>query len=243
MSDIASSLAENKGRPAQLILIRHGESERNKAKRGSTYFADEYAREKIRGIPDHKISLTGEGIRQAKETGIHLQRMYGLPDYIYHSGYVRTEQTTEAIFYAFSWEQRKKINIRMNHFVRERDPGYTYDMTTEEAESRFPWMKEHWETFGGFFSRPEGGESLSDVTQRVYIFLNTLFRDRAGKKVWVVTHGGTLRSFRFLLERWTYDQALHWPEGQSPKNCGVTVYNFGSEEKRLVLQEYNTTYW
>jgi len=73
--------------------------------------------------------------------------------------------------------------------------------------------------------------------------LNTLFRDRAGKRVAVVTHGGTIRAFRFLLERWTYEQALRWPEGQSPENCGVTVYELDEEKRRLILKEYNTVLW
>ena len=128
----------------------------------------------------------------------------------------------------------------MNPSIRERDPGYTYDMTTEEAEAQFPYLKEHWETFGGFLTRPPGGESLCDVSQRVYTFLNTIFRDRKGSKVWVVTHGGTLRAFRYFLEWWTYDQALKWPDGQSPKNCGITVYKLDPIQQRLILQEYNT---
>jgi broad specificity phosphatase PhoE len=144
---------------------------------------------------------------------------------------------------AFSEREKLKINVRMNPNIRERDPGYAYDMTTAEAEAAFPWLHEHWKTFGGFFARPPGGESLSDVSQRVYTFFNSLFRDRAGKKVWVVLHGGTLRAVRFLLERWTYDQALTWPEGKSPENCGVTIYNFNTGKGKLVLQEYNTVAW
>ena len=56
-------------RPSALVLVRHAESLRNKVKKGSTYFADDAARRMIRGIPDHKISLTKEGIRQARKTG------------------------------------------------------------------------------------------------------------------------------------------------------------------------------
>ena len=144
---------------------------------------------------------------------------------------------------AFSPREQGVIKIRMNPFIRERDPGYTYDMTRPEAEKAFPWLNEHWQTFGGFFARPPGGESLSEVSQRVYTFLNTLFRDRAGKKVWVMLHGGTLRAVRFLLEHWTYDEALYWPKGQSPENCGITVYAFDKKKGRLVLQEYNTIAW
>ena len=104
----------------------------------------------------------------------------------------------------------------MNLFVRERDPGFTYDMTEAEAEAAFPWLSEYWQTFGSFFARPPGGESLADVVGRVHTFLNTLFRDRAGQKVMVVTHGGTIRCFRFALERWGYEQASRWSTTRRP---------------------------
>ena len=79
--------------------------------------------------------------------------------------------------------------------------------------------------------------------ERVYLFINMLFRDRIRDNVLVVTHGGTLRCFRYLLEHWTYDQALTWPKGQSPKNCGVTVYKYNPGEQRLVLKSYNNIYY
>ena len=66
-------------------------------------------------------------------------------------------------------------------------------------------------------ARPPGGESLADVTGRVHEFLNALFRDHAGQKIMIVTHAGTLRCFRFLLEGWTYSQAHRWPDGDSPR--------------------------
>lgn len=231
-------------RPLQLVLIRHGESERNRVKPlGVTYFADEEARKTVKGIPDHMVPLTADGAIQAQKTGVHLRRIFGAPDYVYHSGYLRTVQTTSGILSAFMKKEYAQIKIRMNHFIRERDPGYAYDMTADEAEKAFPWLHDYWKTFGGFLGRPPGGESLADVTQRAYTFLNTLFRDRVGKRVWVVLHGGTLRAMRFLLERWTYEQALHWPPGQSPENCGVTVYDLDEGQQRLVLKEYNTVYW
>ena len=230
-------------RPAQLILIRHAESARNKVKKGTTYFADEEARKTVSGIPDHKIPLNPDGVIQSEKTGVYLRERFGRPDYFYHSGYLRTMQTLDGILKAFSIMEKSKINVRMNQFIRERDPGYAYDMTTEEAEAAFPWLHDHWDTFGGFFARPPGGESLSDVSGRVYTFLNTLFRDRVGMRVWAVLHGGTLRAVRFILERWTYDQALKWSAGQSPENCGITVYNFDHNRQRLVLQEYNTVCW
>ena len=230
-------------RPSRLVLIRHAQSQRNEAKKGSVYFADDEARMRIKGVPDYKVPLTDAGHEQARKTGARLREMFGTPDYLYHSGYRRTIETSEAILSSYSAEERDRINVRMNAFVRERDAGYAYDMTQEEAEATFPWLQEHWATFGGYFARPPGGESLSDVSDRVYNFINMLFRDRAGQSVFVVTHGGTLRAFRFLLERWDFEKALRWPDGESPQNCGVTDYEYDPSTGRLTLRNYNTVHW
>jgi 2,3-bisphosphoglycerate-dependent phosphoglycerate mutase len=229
-------------RPSLLVLIRHAESARNKAKAGHAHYQDDEARQAVRGIPDYKIPLTEEGHRQAKLTGEALIQRFGRPDYLYHSGYKRTQDTAQAILEACTPEDRARIQVRENPFIRERHAGYTYDMTAAEAERYFPFFQEHWETHGQFIAEPPGGESLISVLERVYLFNGTLFRDRVGQKVFVVTHGGTLRCFRYWLEHWSYEDALRWPEGQSPENCGYTVYE-PNEEGRLKLAEYNTVCW
>ncbi len=230
-------------RPRRLVLVRHAESARNEAKKGSTYFADDAARRTVQGVPDHANPLTPLGHRQALETGRVIRERYGCFDYVYHSGYQRTVQTADDILAAYSEDERRQMRVRSNLFIRERDPGHAYDMTEAEAEAAFPWLHGYWQTFGGFFARPPGGESLADVVERVYLFLNMLFRDRAGQDVLVVMHGGTLRCFRYILERWDYEQALRWPPGQSPANCGVTEYECDEVLGRLVLRYYNEVFW
>src|SRR5262249_9199884 len=118
-----------------------------------------------------------------------------------------------------------------------------YDMTTKEAEVAFPWLHDYWQTFGGFFASPPGGESFAQVCQRVYLFLNMLFRDRAGKKILAVTHGGAINAFRFLLERWDYDEAAERFRTHMLANCSITVYQYEEPENRLVLKDYNRVYW
>ena len=210
---------------------------------GSTYFADDAARRQVRGVPDHLIPLTELGCQQAEMTGPALKERFGGFDYIYHSGYRRTTETVERILRAYTEEERRAMRVRINPFIRERDPGFTYDMTEAEVEEHFPWLREYWQTCGGFFSYPPGGESLAMVAQRVYLFLNMLFRDRAGEKVLVVSHSGTIRCFRFLLEHWDYEQALAWPPGESPAYCGVTDYSFEPDRERMKLGEYNRVYY
>jgi broad specificity phosphatase PhoE len=116
-------------------------------------------------------------------------------------------------------------------------------MTTVEAQAAFPWLQGYWETFGRFFARPPGGESLAEVAERVYLFLSMLFRDRAHKRVLVVSHGGTLRVFRYLLERWTHDEFLERWESEPVANCAVTSYAFDAEAGRLMLQRLNVVHW
>jgi len=230
-------------RPALLVIVRHAESARNQAKKGSVYFADDAARRIVRGTPDHLVELTEDGHKQALETGIAIRERFGVFDYVYTSGYLRTDQTAHGILAAYTEAERARMRVRMNLFIRERDSGFAYDMTEAEAEAAFPWLSEYWHTFGGFMARPPGGESLADVVGRVHTFLDTLFRDRAGQKILVVTHGGTIRCFRFALERWNYEQAQKWPPGQEPANCGVTVYRCAESGDRMDLEDYNTVCW
>lgn len=233
-------MGTNIKRPALLVLIRHGQSERNVAKKDGVYFADDAARNVIAGTPDQDVPLTDEGKRQARETGKALRERFGVPDYFYHSGYARTIQTTGEILKAYSPREFELIRVRKNTFIRERDPGYTYDMTRNEAETQFPWMQEYWDTFGNFFARPIGGESLADVAERIYLFLNMLFRDRAGKKIFVASHGHAIRCFRYLLERQTERGMVEEPNSA---NCGVTVYQYDEAKKHLVFREFSTIYW
>ena len=230
-------------RPALLVLVRHGESVRNVAKKGNVFFADDESRRSVRGIPDHQICLTEEGHRQARVTGVALSERFGSFDALYHSGYRRTQETADAILSGLAPPVRDRLSPQANLFIRERDTGFAYDMTTQEAEAAFPYMQEYWQTTGSFFARPPGGESIAQVVERVHSFIDILIRDRAGERVLVVTHGGTLRAFRFLLERWDYVQAERSMHNAPPDNCGVTTYVYSREHNHLMLEEYNRVYW
>jgi broad specificity phosphatase PhoE len=222
-------------RPELLVFVRHGESARNVAKKTNRFFLDDESRKAVQGIADWQVPLTDEGHRQAYDTGRTLRERFGVFDYVYHSGYRRTEDTASGILRAYPDAERAAMRVRANPFIRERDNGYTYDMTTAEAEAAFPWLQAYWDTFGPWFARPPGGESLSDVAGRAYLFLNMLFRDRAGQRVLVVTHGGTLRALRFLLERWTFDDVAALLDAYRTPNCCLLPYRFDQQSNRWIV--------
>jgi broad specificity phosphatase PhoE len=236
-------MADATARPSLLVLVRHGQSQRNVAKKQNRFYLDDEARKSVKGVPDHLIELTDEGRRQSAVTGTALRDTYGMFDYVVHSGYARTIQTTEEILKAYPPHERERMYVRHHQFVRERDAGHAYDMTDTEAQTAFPWLSDYWTTFGPFFARPPGGESLADVAQRVYVFLQRLARTMAGRRVLVVTHGGTIWCFRYVLERWTYEEAEWRFRTETNPNCAVTTYRFGEASGRLELADCALVHW
>ena len=230
-------------RPALLVLVRHGQSERNVAKKHNRFYLNDEARKAVKGIPDHLIPLTDEGRRQARLTGLAIRDTFGAFDYVFHSGYTRTVQTADHILAAYPAEDRAHLVVRHSLFIRERDTGHAYDMTDAEASDAFPWLQDYWSTFGPFFARPPGGESLAQVCERVYAFLQKVARTMAGRRILVVTHGGTLWCFRYVLERWTYEEAEQRFRTETNPNCSVTWYRYDEGAKRLCLGEAGRVFW
>jgi broad specificity phosphatase PhoE len=236
-------MADASSRPSLLVLVRHGQSQRNVIKKQNRFYLDDESRKAVKGVPDHLIELTDEGRRQAAETGVAIRNHYGVFDYVVHSGYRRTVQTLDHILEAYPPEERARMPVRHHLFVRERDGGHAYDMTDAEAQAAFPWLNDYWTTFGPFFARPPGGESLADVCERVYAFLQKLSRTMAGRRVMVVTHGGTIWCFRYVLERWTYEEAERRFRTEANPNCSVTAYSYEPSAGRLALGDTARIYW
>lgn len=227
--------------PELLVVVRHAKSLTNAVKEeGNPFFADEKARKLVDGIPDHKISLTEEGFRQAEMTGIELRNRFSVFDYVYHSAFLRTIQTMEGVLKAYSAEEKARMIIQMNYLINEKNVGHTYNMTEEEIKKYFPYLQKCYQESSRFFFQPPGGESLMQVAQRVQLFIDILLRNNIGEKILIFTHGGALKCFRFILENLSLDQAESLVNSE---NCGVTSYRYCSDKKKLVLVNYNEVFW
>nr|GEX94762.1 phosphoglycerate mutase-like protein AT74H [Tanacetum cinerariifolium] len=150
----------SKSLPKRIILIRHGESEGNRD--NSTYTT----------IPDHQITLTPQGITQARHAGTQIQRVVSNNNnnavdkdddnwrvYFYVSPYVRTRSSLREIAKAFP--RKSVIGVREECRIREQDFG-NFQVTEKMKD-----IKESRQKFGRFFYRFPEGESAADVYDRV----------------------------------------------------------------------------
>ncbi len=229
--------------PQTLVLVRHAESVFNVARPAvsdARFLKNDSARNLLGNNPDHRIELSAAGIASLEKTGAFIRQKFGVFDAAYHSGFTRTKKTLDGILSAYTPEEREKILVRKSQLIRERDAGYTYNLIEQEVLTYFPWLQSYWKFNGTFFARPVGGESIATVADRIEMFLRFLGEDYPSQKILVTLHGRALAALRFVLEDWTYEQAEEFIEGPSPSNCGITVYEYSKEEKKLVLREYDT---
>jgi len=151
----------------RLILVRHGESEGNRAQRFS---------------PNPDIALTEIGIEQARESGRLIGRHFR-PSRIVASSYHRAQHTARLIAETVGHVG----DVLVEPDLRERDIG-------ELAGQPYRSMVEHPEYDRARFWewRPTGGESLADVQDRAAPVLVHLTERFPGEDVVVVSHGGVM---------------------------------------------------
>ncbi len=149
----------------RLILVRHGESEGNAARRFTT---------------SPEIELTALGWEQAHEAG-HRIRVDFSPTRLIASSFRRAQQTASAIAAAVG------LDIETEHELRERDfgiyAGRPYDSVFEDPAFQ---MEKRWEW------TPEGGESLLDVSARVVPATLRIAEANPTTDVVIVSHGGVM---------------------------------------------------
>ncbi len=213
--------------PKLLVLVRHGQSDRNAAKAGHLFFSDNETRAPFVGVPDRRAALTELGWSQARALGVRLREEHGHFDLVLHSGYRRTRETTEALLEAWPADVSGAMAIGEDALLSERDAGHAVNMTTTEARQAFPWLVEYWRATGPLFARPPGGESLADVAGRVRMFLGSRETDFASKRVLLVTHNGTLRAFRSVLKGWTSEEFELRLREDGHANCAALAYRSG----------------
>lgn len=206
--------------PRDFVLLRHGQSEGNLAKRRLEAGRRGVYDQALRDRHTRSFRLTDLGRQQALRAGEWLRTEFpGFDRYIV-SEYARAMETAALL-------DLPKANWYPSFFLTERDWGDLDKCTEAERESRFgeDLKRRHVEPF---FWRPPNGESLADLCLRLDKVLETLHRECHDKKVILVCHGEVMWAFRVLLERMPQQRFRELHLSSNPldrlHNCQVLHY-------------------
>lgn len=197
-----------------IFLIRHGESMGNN---GRNY---------VKRIPDHLLTLTNTGKKQAYEAGVFLAKYCKENNInlenarIWRSPYCRTRETSD--------EFNKSLNItdiKEDITLIEQQFGKVDSIPEEVWSKLYPDEYQEYErqtkNQGKFYARLPLGESPYDVAIRIQQFIYTIEKDYEKHNIdtiFVFTHGVALRTF--LLRYFNYSP--EWFENENnPKNCWI----------------------
>ena len=180
--------------PTRLLLIRHGQTEWNRAQR-------------IQGQID--IALNDTGLRQAQALAL------ALADepiaVIYTSDLGRAHATAQAL------AMTTGAQLRVDPRLRERHYGAFEGLTYDEIESDWPQQAKSWRERDPAFA-PQGGESLLDLWARVLPTLDSIAQRHAGEQIAWVTHGGVIDLLYRAATRQDLSVRRSWDLGNTAIN-------------------------
>ena len=222
-----SRLLDARRGPAELVLVRHGESAGN--------VADAEAREHGANrldlsARDADVELTENGRRQAGAVGDWLASADkdARPTVVLCSPYRRAAETAEL---AVDGVEIERI---LDERLRERDLGVFDGMTGAGIRADYPDEAERRKKLGKFYYQPPSGESWADVVLRVRSLLADLREGFDGARVWIFTHQAVIMSFRYVLEGLTEQELLEIDADTQIGNASLTCYRRGEDGFELV---------
>src|SRR5690606_1508784 len=165
----------------KLVIVRHGQSEWNKANIFTGWI---------------DVDLTEEGVAEAKRAG-ELLKEYKF-DEAFSSTLKRANRTLDIILDAIG---QTHIPITHSEKLNERMYGDLQGKNKDECRVEFGEEQVHiWRR--SFDVPPPGGESLKDTLERVTPYFENVIEPelRKGKDIIITAHGNSLRSLIMRLE-------------------------------------------
>ena len=227
--------------PAQLIIVRHGQSAGNVARD----LAHEAEADRI-GLTnrDADVPLSELGREQAHALGAWFAEMdeRERPQVLLSSPYVRALQTAE--LFRAAGGACGDPPICFDERLREKEFGILDGLTTSGIRNVFPDQAEFRRLLGKFYHRPPGGESWCDVILRLRSVLDTISLHHRGQRVMIFTHQVVVLCLRYIIE--TLDEAaiLAIDKQGDVANCSITEFRFdpaAGHSGKLALARYNVS--
>ena len=160
------------GENTEIIFIRHGETDFNRAR---LYF----------GHLDPDLNETG--IEQLRKAKILFEKREKMPDVVFSSDLKRCSQSMEILQID---EETEKI---LTKDLREINFGIFEGKTYEEIKNKYPEkvekMKDDWRNL-----KADKGESINEMMLRVAEKMNEIINQYRNKKILVVAHAGVIQA-------------------------------------------------
>lgn len=190
----------------KLYIVRHGETEWNKAK-------------KLQGWENS--NLTEDGIRGAKLLRKRLENVDF--DFVYSSPLTRALETAEYI-------KKDDEKLIVLDEVKEMGFGQWEGLEKDKLE------KLYGEEYYNFWKKPHlyktcGGESFEELNKRVEIGLNKIIKN-GGKNVLLVSHGVVIKSIQAMIKGYSLEEFWTPP---FLENTSLTVLELQEDKLNIIL--------
>ncbi len=229
--------------PLDLVLVRHGESEGNIAKRRSEQGDHSVFTKEFRNRHTSSFRLSKRGREQASLAGKFLRKEFfrggsGFDRYI-TSEYARAMETAGLL------RLPQALWFR-DFYLAERGWGELEICPEDERVKRFgDALKQR--AAQPFFWRPPNGESMAQLCLRVDRVLHTLHRECSDKRVLIVCHGEVMRAFQVRLERMSQGrfkrQIFSKKSEDRIRNCQIIHYTRRDPENGILSPHANWVRW
>ncbi len=154
--------------PTTLVLVRHGVTAHTEDKRFSS------------GLGGQDPGLTADGRAQARATADWLAPLAEEVAAVVSSPVRRTRETAEII------AERLDKSVDVEHGLAEMEFGHWDGKTFAEVQQAYPDDLEAW--LGSLHHAPTGGETFTQVQERVLGSLDVLLETYRGRTALVVSH-------------------------------------------------------
>lgn len=209
--------------PAELIFVRHGQSEANIVQKRDDHGVDPEIAAALFARPDWQHRLSAQGVLQAQNAGRWIRdNIADLStfDALYVSPFFRTRETAAHIGGA------ELEGWTIDDRIVERSWGVYGKVPRAEQRSQFPLTSAE-KAANPWYTRLDGGESMPDVYARFRDFQGTLHREQADKRVLVVSHGDFINAARYGIERMMPEEWEHLDSNSNYtiRNCTILQYS------------------
>lgn len=189
--------------PIDLVVVRHGKSEGNAAKR--LYEAGAEFPDINTGRHTAQFRLTDQGREQAIKAGEYLRQVLlpslgGNFDRFLVSPYNRAKETAALL-------GLPDAKWFVDNYLHERDWGELESCSQADREAKFAEILAR-QDIEPLWWRPTGGQSLHEKCLQVDRTLDTLHRECSDRRVVMVCHGEVMWCLRIRLERLSQERFL-----------------------------------